>query len=402
MNILVITQYYFPEDFRINDICEALVNKGHSVTVVTGVPNYPSGEVFDGYMGAEKRQEIRNGVSIYRCNNKPRHSGFFNLAINYITYVSESTKILKKIGGNYDIIYVYQMSPITMAIPGIRLSRRKTIPLFYYVLDVWPESVRDMRAGRIMSVKNPIYILSKFLSKRIYHYADLIAVKCKEFQNYLAREASVPYEKMVLLYEHAEQNYLSIPDIPEDNGVIDFMYLGNIGHASNCESILQATKKLIPNNPFQIHFVGDGSELDNIKKLSQKLGLEDVVIFHGRHPQSEINRFYKIADCCLLTLSNRTAIGLTPPAKLPGYMAAARPIVGAIDGASKSIIKESNCGFCVGADDIEGLAANMQKIINQPEILKGLGSNGRKFFIEHFTLEHHINMLEDYLNMLKE
>lgn len=400
MNILIISQYYFPEQFRITSICEALAARGHSVTVVAGIPNYPEGEIFLGYEESYKHVEILNGVKIIRCNNKPRHKGIKALALNYVTYVKCANKIIRKLPGSFDVVYVYQMSPVTMAIPAIKYAKKHEIPLIMYVLDLWPESMRDVSPNRQLSTRNPMFMILKYISKKIYNQSNLLLLKCDQFRDYLEDLGLKNTMKYEVLFEHAEESYLSVCEKANDNSVIDFMFLGNIGISSNCEIIVKATALLKDNNNFKVHFVGDGSNLNYIKEMVQELKLTNQVAFHGRCSQSEVLEFYESADVCLLTLSNTSAIGLTPPAKLPGYMAASRPILAAIDGAAKSIIEEANCGWVVGADDVAGLAALMQKVIDNPESLSNLGRNGRDYFLYNFTLNKHVTELEKIFEKL--
>ena len=400
MNILVISHYYYPEQFRVTDICENLVQLGHRVTVITGIPNYPEGEIFEGYETSYKQPEIHNGVTIIRCNNKPRHKGAKALAINYLSYVFCANKVVSQLKDEFDLVFVYQMSPVTMAIPAIKYKKKHKIPMYLYCLDIWPESFRDTNGLKLMSKANPAYLLVKVLSRWIYRRADYIGVKCSEFTDYLVRTCGVKRERCKLLYEHAESNYLSVSEQAIDNNCIDFMFLGNLGHSSNCLNILRAIEQLKETDSYRVHFVGDGSEIENLKTYVTEHSLNDRVVFHGRVPQDEVIEFYNYADVCLLTLSNRSEIGLTPPAKLMGYMAASRPILGAINGASQRIIRDACCGFTTDYDDVDGLAKNMQRIIDNPEILNGLGENGRAYFLNHFTLEKHMLSLEKQLKDL--
>lgn len=393
MNILVISQYYYPEDFRINDICEEFVRRGHQVTVVTGMPNYPEGVVYKGYENSYRSPEIINGVKVIRCHNRPRKKGTLNLLLNYVTYYKKATKLVNKMKEEFDIVYAYQMSPVMQVLPAIAYKKKHNVPLFIYVCDLWPESMRDLGSKKI-SQKSLIYKHYLKLSKKIYNSADIIGTKCEEFIDYLSSVCGVDKNKCSVIYEHAESNYLQVQEKPIDNGIVDFMFLGNIGHASNCDLIIKATSMLVGDN-FRIHFVGDGSELNNIKSLAKQLNVESKVLFHGRHPQTKIIDFYNLCDVCLLTLSNESVIGLTPPAKLMGYMAANRLIVASINGSGEKIINNSNCGLVCQAGDSNGLARLMQQAIDNYSVLSKLGANGRKYFLEHFTLKQHVDDLEE-------
>jgi len=401
MKILVITQYFFPEQFRINDICRSLLERGHEVTVVTGLPNYPEGEIYDGYEDRWKEIDDYYGAKVYRCKLRPRHKGAKNLFLNYVSFVTGAKKVLKNIAPDFDVIYVYGLSPISISIPAIKYAKKHKIPICHYTLDIWPESVRDFAGSQhIMSKKHPVYIAAKWISKYVYTNMDLILNKCDAFADYLHETFRIPRDKLAVLYEHAEESYLSVNQDPIDNGVIDFMFLGNIGTAQNCDQIIEAFGRIESKNPHMLHFVGDGSELEHVKQLVRERGIADKVIFHGRHPVEEVNKFYDLADACLLTLTNKTEIGLTPPAKLVGYMAACRPIVASIDGSAKTIINEANCGYVCAADDVDGLAKIFDDIVAERLSLKGLGANGRAYFIDNFMLSKHIEKLETILKNL--
>ncbi len=396
MRILVITQYFYPETFRINDIVKELVARGNSVTVVTGLPNYPEGKIFDGYENAYKETSCYFGAEVVRCKLRPRKKGSLNLALNYLSFVTQTNKVLKKIKPNYDVIYFYEPSPITSGFPALKYGKKHHIPTAIYNLDIWPDSVRDNKNGKAMSKKNPIYLIARSLSKKVYNGFNLIINKCDEFGDYLSKIFSIETKKMITVFEHAEDSYLQVGLEPTNNGIIDFVFLGNIGKIQNCDLIVKAFSKVKSNN-ILLHFVGDGSYLEELKTLVTELCLDNKVIFHGRHNLDEIKEFYEFADVCVLSLSNKTATGLTPPGKLASYMASGRPIIGAIDGSSQSIIKRAKCGFLVGSNDSEGLTKLMQNIADNPNILSGLGLNGRNFFLDNMTLKSHVDSIEKAL-----
>ena len=401
MRILVISQYYYPEQFRVTDICEELVKRGHDVTVVTGLPNYPEGEIYPGYKNAYRTAEVKNNVRILRCNLRPRHKGVFNLMLNYLSFVVESIKLLSNIKLEFDVIYVYEISPITLALPGIWYKKRNNIPIYLYCLDIWPECVRDAHNGRkLMSKKNFVFLVSKFISCYIYNNVDLIGNKTEGFFNYLENECHVNKNKMKLLHEHAEDIYLTVPEIPVKNDIVDFVFLGNIGSSQNCELFVNAFKKLKNIDYARIHFVGDGSNIENLKKLVSNLELENYIYFHGQHSLIETMRYYELADCCIMSLLNDTDTGITPPGKLYGYMAASRPVLAAIGGDSKSIIEKANCGWCMNPNDLDGLCEVMDEIICKKHDLIKMGKNGRDYFLNNFTLDKHVTELVDQLNSL--
>lgn len=401
MKILVVSQYFFPEQFRVNDIVKELAKRGHTVTVLTGLPNYPEGEIYSGYEEAYKRIDTYAGAKIYRCKLRPRYKGAKNLALNYLSFVIEAQKLLKNIKPDFDVIYVYEPSPVTVALPAIWYKKKYKIPIYYYCMDPWPDSVRDSHNGhKEIGKKHPIYIVAKAISKYVYKNVTLISNKCEEFSDYIYTECGIPKRKMVVLYEHAESTYLSVVEKPIDNDIVDFMFLGNIGEAQNCDVLIDAFSRTTYKGKARLHFVGDGSYASKLRSMVKEQNLSEDVIFHGKYPLDEIIRFYDMADVCLLSLSSATASGLTPPGKLFGYLAAARPVVAAINGPAKQIIEQARCGFAVSDRDVDGLARIMQNIIDDPSGLYELGKNGRKYFLNNYTLEQHITKLEEHLKLI--
>ena len=402
MRILVITQYYYPEQFRVNDICETLAKRGHTVTVVTGLPNYPEGEIYEEYKDSYSEEEFINGVRILRCNLRPRHIGSINLIRNYISFVHQSKKLLKRINEVYDVVYVYEISPVTVGIPAIYYKKHHRIPIYLYCLDIWPECVRDRGEKEPLNKRHPVYVVALMLSKYVYKHVDEIGIKCIQFSDYLQKVCKVPKNKMKLLYEHAEQSYLEVAEEAQQNGCYDFMFLGNIGSSQKCETIIKALEGIDETVPFKLHFVGSGSELENLKRFVNNHKLESKVIFHGRHPLSEINDYYDFADCCVMNLTCKTAVGYTLTAKLTSYMAASRPIIAAAEGATKDIIESADCGICVDSDNEEQLRAAMVEVLKNQSVFRDKGKKGRKYFLEHFTIDQHVGELENQLLHLVE
>lgn len=395
MRILVVCQRYYPEQFRINDISEQLVKNGNKVMVLTGLPNYPTGKIPDEYRWGRKRKENINGVKVLRCFEIGRKKGAVGLALNYASFmVSASVRaiFLKK---DFDVIFVYQLSPVTMALPGIIMKKRCQKPLYLYCCDIWPESVKNM----ISNENNPVFKIADKLSRYIYSKCDAITVTSKPFVEYFNRKHSIPIEKISYIPQHAEDIYLHM-DLKPDSDITNFVFMGNIGIAQDVECILDAVERIKHIPKFKVHFVGDGSCLKKCKAVVRGKGLEDIVIFHGRHPLDEMPYFYKLADACLLTLKGDNLIGLTIPSKLQGYMAAGKVVIGAINGAAKEVIRESKCGICVNASDSKGLAEAMKDFIDNPDKYKDCGENGRKYFMDHFTKNKFMESLEKKLNEL--
>ncbi len=399
MRILVISQYFYPENFRINDIVKELVKKGHVVTVLTGLPNYPEGRIYQGYKNAFRNIENYYGALVYRCKLRPRKNGSLNLALNYISFIRQAKKTLKHIKPDFDVIYFYEPSPISSGIPAVWYGKKHNIKTAIYNLDIWPDCVRETQNGKVMSKKNPIFLISKAISRYVYKRFDLIINKCDEFSDYLTKTFHIEETKMATLYEHAEDVYLAVHEIPIDNGVVDFMFLGNIGKSQNCNQIVYAFSR-IKNEKAHLHFVGDGSYMTKLQQLVNELGLNDKVSFYGKVPIEDTIEFYNYADACLLSLSSRTISGLTPPAKLTSYMAASRCVIASIEGAAKRIVEESKCGLVCPPNNIDRLSEIMQRIIDDQASAVKCGKNGREYFLQNFTIEGYIDSLEQLLQGL--
>lgn len=388
MKILVVCQYYYPENFQITPICEALVADGYNVTVLTGMPNYPTGIIPKEYKSGH-REEMLNGVQIIRCNEVGRKKGAAYLALNYISYVHSASKKIKKLPNDFDLVFVYQLSPVLMAIPGRKYAKKHKVPLLLYCCDLWPESLKMY----IKNESNPVFQWIKKVSNGIYNSADRVIGQSISFLPYLRSTHGIPDSKLTYIPAFADETYLT-QDFTPDNDTVDFVFLGNLGIAQNLIKLLMAVEKIknIPN--FKVHFVGDGSVLGEMKQYVSDHGLEGVVAFYGRRPVEEMPKFYKLADACLVSLKADNATGLTLPSKVQGYMAAGKPIIGMIDGSAKDIIEESGCGICVRAGDVDGLAEGMRDFIVHRNRYLGCGDKARKYFINNFGKDKFMKKLE--------
>ena len=314
--ILVVCQHYYPENFQITPICEQLVKDGYDVTILTGLPNYPTGIVPDEYKKGH-RDEIINGVHVVRGYEIGRRKGPLWLAINYVSFTLSFLHKVNVLSGDFDIVLVYQLSPVLMALPGIKYANKHKVPLMIYCCDLWPESMKMY----IKNEKNILFRIMKRMSQKVYSRADVLAVQSKSFIDYMEQTHGIKRDKMIYMPAFADETYLET-DFTSDDNLVDFVFLGNLGIAQNLISVLEAVNKIkdVPN--FKVHFVGDGSCLGQMKEFVNNNGLEDIVQFYGRRPVEEMPKFYKLADACLVSLKADNATGLTLPSKVQGYMAA--------------------------------------------------------------------------------
>ncbi len=386
MKILVICQYYTPEPFRHPDICEELVKRGHDVTVVTGLPNYPMGEICEGYRHGKKRNEVIYGVKVHRCFTVGRKHGIFRRFLNYYSYAFSSTHYVKHLQESFDVVFVNQLSPVMMARAGLQYKKKHKVPLILYCLDLWPES---LIAGGIKR-GGLIYRFFHKTSARIYRQADRILVASRSFSAYFEKEFHIC--DTVYLPQYAESVFDPVLCQKQPDGWIDLMFAGNVGTAQSVDTILKAARLTtdIPN--LRWHIVGDGSELERLKKSAEDL---PQVIFHGRKPLSDMPAYYAMADAMLVTMQKDDALSLTLPGKVQTYMAAGKPIIGAIDGEAATAIQEANCGLCSRAEDAEALAKNIRQFLLSP--YTQLGQNASDYYKKYFQSSTFISRLESCL-----
>lgn len=388
--ILVICQYYKPEPFRIADICEEMVRRGHEVQVVTGYPNYPEGVLYEGYGKGKHIDEVINGVKVHRCYTIPRQTGTVKRMMNYYSYAASSIKYVlsrkcvASDGTSFDVVFCNQLSPVMMAYAAIVYKKTHKIPAVMYCLDLWPES---LIAGGIAR-KSVIYKYYHHVSKRIYRQMDKILITSRMFSNYLRDEFGIKKEDIEYLPQYAEGIFEQIPPRVED-GTFNFMFAGNIGTVQSVETVIK-TAEILKDEPVKFHIVGGGTDLERLQKMGEDM---ENVIFYGRRPIEEMPEFYAKADAMLITLAADPILSLTLPGKVQSYMAVGKPIIGAIDGETKTVIEEAQCGFCGKAEDADELAENIRKFIKNPnrDLMR---KNARAYYEKHFEQKKFMDGLE--------
>jgi len=396
MRILIVSQYFWPENFRINDLAAGLVQRGHEVTVLTGVPNYPEGRVIPKH--GPFRSETHLGITIKRVPLIPRgNSGALRLALNYASFAVTASCFGPLVcRGAFDLVFVFEPSPVTVGIPAIVLKKLKRVPLFFWVQDLWPESL--LATGAITSPR----ILSGVgkLVTLIYRYCDLILVQSSAFIPPV-HDRGVQRGRIVYFPNSVEAVYRPRPT--GDNGEAPvplptgfrIMFAGNIGAAQDFETVLKAAERL--RGYADIHWIvlGDGRMRNWVQDEVKRLRLEESVHLLGKYPMEEIPRFLWHADALLVTLRSDSVFALTIPGKLQSYLACGRPIVGALDGESARIIRESGAGVAVPAGDATALADAVLDLYQRPEAERiELGVRGEQYCASHFSRGSLLDQLE--------
>lgn len=394
MKILVICQYYYPEPFRISNICEELVKLGNIVTVITGYPNYPMGEIYPEYRNRQKKVEIINGVKVYRCYTIGRKKGKVRRVLNYYSFVYSSIFFVSKIRDRFDVVFINQLSPVMMARAGIKYKKKYNTKLILYCLDLWPESltVSGIKKNSI------IYKYYHKVSAKIYRQADKIIVSSQSFKKYFFDEFSISSDSLVYLPQYAEELFDPGKCKKQSNNMIDLMFAGNVGIMQSVDTIIHVAYKTIDIKNLKWHIVGDGSELAKCKILAKKLGVNSV-IFYGRKSLKEMPSYYSMADAMILTMKDDPTLSMTLPGKLQSYMASGKTIIGAINGEAKKVIEESKCGICVSAQDIDGLTNLVRKFASNKDSYFECGAYSRKYYEKNYSKKIFINRLISYLNI---
>ncbi|MFD1780173.1 glycosyltransferase family 4 protein [Fredinandcohnia salidurans] len=396
MKILVISQHFYPEQFKVSDICFRLAKEGHDVTVLTGLPNYPSGVIDKKYKWFKNRNEKVKGVNILRSWLIGRGSGNLKLSVNYLSFALAATFKSLFIKKDFDLMLVYQTSPVTMALPGVLLKKLTKKPLIIYCHDLWPESIATVGITKDSVVYKVLFIISKW----IYGNADKIFTSSKLFVEYFNNTLGI-YKETVYLPVYAEDLFDNITANNMASDSINLVFAGNVGKMQSVDTIIYAANELKEMKNIKWHIVGDGSAKNTCEKLKNELDLENV-IFHGQHPISEMPHFYRMADAFLITLKENKVISYTLPNKVQSYMAAGKPIIGAIDGETQEVIKTANCGLCCSSEDYKSLAKNVKDFVENKQMHRVYGENAKKYYEENFSKKIFFTRLNNLLKNSKK
>lgn len=396
MRVLLVTQYFYPENFKSNDIALELTKRGHKVTVLTGLPNYPEGKIHENYGFFKNTKEKYQGVNVIRTWLVPRgKGGGIRLFLNYFSWAffASIKAFFLSFQKKFDVILVHEPSPITQGFPAIVVKKIQKIPLHFWVLDLWPESLTS--AGGI----NNKYVLSFFtkMVKYIYNNSDKILVSSKGFKDSIVAKGNYN-DKLVYFPNWAEDSILKgnsnypIPNLPKGFKII---FAGNIGVAQDVNSIIKTALILKEKTDIHFIFIGDGRSKVQLEDFVLENDLNQTVHFLGRFPIDAMKTFFNQADVLLVSLKDELIFNVTVPAKLQAYLCTQKPILGMLNGEGAAIINDANCGLSVNAGDSNGLA---EKILKLHEMSNGerniLGGNGFKYFEENFTMSKCIDNLE--------
>lgn len=386
-HILVVSQYFYPESFRINDMCQEWVKRGYKVTVLTGIPNYPEGKFFPGYSWTKRRKENWNGVQIIRIPLFPRGKNAVGLVLNYLSFpfFGFFWQLFSKIDA--DCVFTFEVSPMTQALIGVWYAKRKKIPHYIYVQDLWPENVEI-----VTGIKSPLVIapINKMVDY-IYKNSKKILVTSPSFAQVVGERVEDP-EKVVYWPQYAEEFYRPLPrnpvsEIPDD-GSFKIVFTGNIGQAQGLGILPKTAKLLKEKGVTSVRFVlvGDGRYKETLLEQIKNDDVSDMFVMVPRQPAERIPYLLAACDAAFISLLEDPLFEKTIPAKLQSYMACGMPIIAAAKGETERIIADAKCGVCAPSGDAEELAKVIVALANKDDLIQE-ANNSKAYSLTHFHKE---------------
>jgi colanic acid biosynthesis glycosyl transferase WcaI len=404
MRLLVVSQYFWPENFRINDLVGELVRRGHQVTVLTGLPNYPEGKIFQEFLDDPYRFLNYEGAEIIRVPMTARGQGSLRLILNYLSFaVSASVFGFWKLRGyQFDAIFAYQVSPVTVGLPAVMMRAVKSAPLAFWVLDLWPETLEAVGVVHHPTLLQAVGKLVSFIYKR----CDLVMVQSKRFipqvQKYAGNSIRVEYFPSWAEQVFGTKDVGYAIEVPTKAGIFNVLFAGNIGDAQDFPAILDAAESLKSHSHIRWLIVGDGRLARWVADEIKRRNLNDCVLMLGRYPVERMPEFFKHAKALLVSLKDEPIFSMTIPGKLQSYLAAGIPIVAMLNGEGAEVVKKSQSGLTCVAGDHTGLASAVLKLSEMTnEELAEMGRNGLNASSSEFDRSALMNQLERSLEKLK-
>lgn len=398
VRVLIITQYFWPESFRINDVVKTLIEKGIEIEVLTGKPNYPRGDVFEGYQAWGNQRETYHGIDLHRIPLIARGRAGWRLALNYLSFVISGMLFAPWLmrGKKFDVIFIYAPSPILQAIPAIFLGGLKRRPIVLWVQDLWPESL-----SATGYLKNKLALkLVELIVQFIYRHVDLLLVQSEAFiqpVRALASGTPVKYYPNSVDASFSMPTTESVPDVAGLGRGFSVMFAGNIGTAQAVEVIVNAATLLKEHPDIQFVILGDGSRREWMLQEAKKHNLTNLHL-PGRFPVETMPGLMRKASVLLVTLADQPIFAATVPNKVQAYLAAGRPIIACMRGEGARLVTAANAGLASPAEDAPALADAVLRLYKMPAIEREeMGRNGLAYFQVHFHHDRLVDQLIDHL-----
>ena len=399
--ILVVTQHFWPENFRINDIVEGFLQDGLEVDVLCGLPNYPKGEWFEGYSARGPWEEHFGTAQVFRAREWPRKGNTsVNIFLNYVSWPLYAAAALDRLPGGYDAVFCFNTSPVLMCWPAIRYAQKHRIPFTNYVLDLWPENLYS-----VLPVKNALLRkLAQGVSDALYKKADRLIAMSEPLQQRLCQRTGEPPRAVKVVPQYCEDLY-AVPQRDEAlesrfAGRFNLVFTGTFTPAQSLDMVLRAVLEARQAGADQLHLllVGDGMSRESLQTLARELNAGDAVTFYGSVPAKEVPKFTTLADALLISLSDSPDLGLTVPGKLASYMAAGKPVVASMNGAGYAAVQESGGGLVSPACDQHALAGNLLQLYRMDAAQRAqLGARAKAYYQAHYHRAELLRQLETFI-----
>lgn len=405
MRVLLVSQYFWPENFRVNDLARDLVERGHVVTVLTGKPNYPAGKVFDEFKQNPKAFDSYFGAAIFRVPMLARGSGGLRLMLNYLSFVLGACSFgpLRLFGQRFDVIFVFEPSPVTVGLPAVFIGWLKHAPVVFWVQDLWPETlvaIGVVRSGKVLAA---IGALVRFIYKR----CELVLGQSYGFLGSIAQYCSD--EKKIRYFPNWAEDGVSPTEVapalevPVQEGAFTVLFAGNVGEAQDFPAVLDAAEILKYDRSIRWLIVGDGRKSSWLRQEVMRRGLEHCFLLLGRFPLERMPSFYAQADALLVSLKSDPVFALTIPSKVQSYLMAGIPLLGMLNGEGAVIIRNANAGLACPAGDAAGLAKAVLALSAMPkDERRRRGDNGRAYAQKEFGRKVLMERLEAWFVELVE
>ncbi|MBI5068817.1 MAG: glycosyltransferase family 4 protein [Deltaproteobacteria bacterium] len=402
MRLLVVSQYFWPENFRVNELVSELVARGHEVTVLTGVPNYPEGKVFEDYRRDPESFSSYSGAEVLRVPLRPRGQGKLQLVRNYWSFVFWGTLLgpWKLRGKPFDAIIFFEISPITSVLPALLLRRLKQAPLLLWVLDLWPETLAAVGIVRSPTILRLIGRLVSF----IYRRCDLILAQSRGFVPNIERwsgdSSRIRYfpQWAEAIFDRDLADVECAPEVAPYRDTFNVMFAGNIGEAQDFPAILDAAECLREHNDIRWLVVGDGRAAQWVRAQIEARALQKRVVMLGRYPLERMPAIFRGANALLVSLRPDPIFAMTIPGKVQSYLAAGLPLLGMVDGEGAGVIQESGAGLVCGAGDGFGLARRVRQLADATaEERAAMGQRGKQYARREFDRATLVGRLEGWL-----
>jgi len=409
LRILVVSQYFWPENFRINDLVKEWKLRGHQVTVLTGHPNYPAGEVFPEYRQNPASFGWFHGVKVHRVPMLSRASGSLRLVLNYLSFVLGASLFgpWKLRDCRPDVIFVFEPSPVTVGLPAVLLGRLKRCPVVFWALDLWPETLAAFGVIRNPRALGAVARIVRF----IYNRCTLVLGQSRSFLPKIANYCDDP-SKVRYFPSWAEdvfQHQVDEPatEIPSAPGTLSILFAGNVGDAQDFPAILDAADFLKHRDDIRWLIVGDGRRSSWVAEQVKTRGLQERVLLLGRYQMERMPAFYAQADALLVSLKKDPTFSMTIPGKVQSYLAAGRPIIGMLDGEGADVIQRAGAGLVCSAGDSEGLAQTIQRFAKMPtDERRRMGEQGQAYakaeFDRNTLVSRLLSLLEESISLYQQ